>query len=676
MSSLVDIKEFIDAATQDLEVGEVLFMPNFSLFDAMSAIEIMDPRMDSALVPPGVTPPEVPFTDPNAPLVAEQVCWILDRTMSAEMGWHGGYALSQTLYTSLYMHQIAPTWQDGMVPQYFPARRYDPLRPLGLVSIVLQAGLMAIVKTCDMVWRELNKGHVFDMEDFNADKADISLLEGIQIPTVIGQLDKALSWLERWNTTDTVWKHALYNRISLRKHILLAVSANESMGDMGARVADALASYHTIRSGPVPSTPPPSSQLHAAFDPTINRRLIVIELMSIDDAWKALQSMLQGMLEICHLLESNDVLDMMMLLRLRARLPPSTNRSAYVRSLNASLLLNTLSPQAQRQWRSRGQVVNPKRPALELFLSQLVGLPISHIRAVNDWPGGTGSLTLPPGQFEEAIERLLVQHTMSLCANRPRMRRKMSRLLADWHVLWEHAVDMAVLVREDPMLKDLRRLPLGILHLRLDNVVDWTFAGFETLLYAESEWPMLYWHLVKVLGQQVQTMETLLRLLQASQGTLTDPQPEQKILKPYLFIEHPLGTLDYVRSCITYSRALRSLSRGTLLTLFARPPKGIDVSMLSKPPTACEALLMGRRFKWAYGSHYKMTKYPDEARPNLDAWMQFAAKTQTRQDGEIIQEGLKDFKEARVHLLNLIDEIPGELRKSLQLTNRRFGGYG
>jgi hypothetical protein len=77
-------------------------MPNFSLFDAMSAIEvsrcsrnvkstvpdvlqIMDPRMDSALIPPGVTPPKVPFSDPNAPLLAEEVCWILDRTMSAEV---------------------------------------------------------------------------------------------------------------------------------------------------------------------------------------------------------------------------------------------------------------------------------------------------------------------------------------------------------------------------------------------------------------------------------------------------------------------------------------------------------------------------------------------------------------------------------------------------------------
>lgn len=54
--------------------------------------------------------------------------------------------------------------------------------------------------------------------------------------------------------------------------------------------------------------------------------------------------------------------------------------------------------------------------------------------------------------------------------------------------------------------------------MRLDNIVDWTFAGFETQLYGEAEWPLLYWHMVQILGQQVQTMETLLRLLQAREG--------------------------------------------------------------------------------------------------------------------------------------------------------------
>ncbi|KAG8746150.1 hypothetical protein FRC10_006016 [Ceratobasidium sp. 414] len=205
MTTFVDITEFVDEAAGELESGELLFMPNFALFDAMSAIEIMDPRMDSALVPPGVTPPEVPFTDPNAPLLAEEICWVLDRTMSAEMGWHSGYALSQTLYTSLYMHQIAPVSPHDVVPQYFPSWKYDPSRPIALVSIVMQAGLMAIVKTCDMVWRELSKGYVFDLEDFNADKSEVSLLEGVQVPTVLRQLNKALAWLERWQSGFEIW---------------------------------------------------------------------------------------------------------------------------------------------------------------------------------------------------------------------------------------------------------------------------------------------------------------------------------------------------------------------------------------------------------------------------------------------------------------------------------------
>jgi hypothetical protein len=36
------------------------------------------------------------------------------------------------------------------------------------------------------------------LEDFNADKSEVSLLEGVQISTAVKQLDKALAWLQRW----------------------------------------------------------------------------------------------------------------------------------------------------------------------------------------------------------------------------------------------------------------------------------------------------------------------------------------------------------------------------------------------------------------------------------------------------------------------------------------------
>ncbi|KAG8746151.1 hypothetical protein FRC10_006017 [Ceratobasidium sp. 414] len=43
----------------------------------------------------------------------------------------------------------------------------------------------------------------------------------------------------------------------------------------------------------------------------------------------------------------------------------------------------------------------------------------------------------------------IMQHLASLCYNRPRMRRSMSKALASWHEIWEDAVDVAVAVRDD-----------------------------------------------------------------------------------------------------------------------------------------------------------------------------------------------------------------------------------
>ncbi|KAG9102851.1 hypothetical protein FRC06_000965 [Ceratobasidium sp. 370] len=148
----------------------------------------------------------------------------------------------------------------------------------------------------------------------------------------------------------------------------------------------------------------------------------------------------------------------------------------------------------------------------------------------------------------------------------------------------------------------------------------------------------MYWHMTRVLGLQIQTMEMLLRLLQEDTG----PHPSSEL---------------YVRSYITYSKALRSLCHATLLTLFAKPPKDVNISKLSQPPTPNEYLLVERRFKWAFGSHAKgAARYADDAQPDLRAWAQFAARIELRETNEVPQEAQKEFKEARVHLLNLLDQ--------------------
>ncbi|ORX64205.1 hypothetical protein BCR32DRAFT_287246, partial [Anaeromyces robustus] len=45
----IDITDLINRATEDFAVGQLLKKNSFTLYETMSAIEIMDPKMDSGM---------------------------------------------------------------------------------------------------------------------------------------------------------------------------------------------------------------------------------------------------------------------------------------------------------------------------------------------------------------------------------------------------------------------------------------------------------------------------------------------------------------------------------------------------------------------------------------------------------------------------------------------------
>lgn len=120
--------------------------------------------------------------DPLAPLLPEELCWMLDRSFACEvnghrslcyshrlhvsslylqMEWHAGNTLSQSVFTFLYIHHLADINPDLLPPGY-PAQR-DPRRPFELITVVLRAAVFGMLKSCDLVWRELSKKRVFDV---------------------------------------------------------------------------------------------------------------------------------------------------------------------------------------------------------------------------------------------------------------------------------------------------------------------------------------------------------------------------------------------------------------------------------------------------------------------------------------------------------------------------------
>ena len=73
------------------------------------------------------------------------------------MQWHSGYALSQTVFTLQYVHDL------DVIVDFWPTVSSDPARPVELLILVLVACVEGVLKCCDMTWRELTKGRVFDV---------------------------------------------------------------------------------------------------------------------------------------------------------------------------------------------------------------------------------------------------------------------------------------------------------------------------------------------------------------------------------------------------------------------------------------------------------------------------------------------------------------------------------
>lgn len=142
----LDITQLMQQTTQkEMLVGEMIKPPSFSLFDAITAIEMMDPRLDSGMN--HIVEGQAAF-DMDRELTLNEVLWIANRMFSLEMTWHNSAALLQTLYTC----------------NYFTADRKQPQTTL-LRDRVLYPMLIAMGACCRRVWNEYCRENLYPDED-------------------------------------------------------------------------------------------------------------------------------------------------------------------------------------------------------------------------------------------------------------------------------------------------------------------------------------------------------------------------------------------------------------------------------------------------------------------------------------------------------------------------------
>ncbi|KAF3967354.1 hypothetical protein CMV_008646 [Castanea mollissima] len=120
-----DVSPLLESACKDLRDGELIHGDNFNLFAAMSALEIMDPKMDSGIVckyysideaiENGAAP--VPISI-NKTVDVQCTIDIVDHLLACEATWHKGHSLAQTVFSCIYLLRPDRTSSHALLHSY------------------------------------------------------------------------------------------------------------------------------------------------------------------------------------------------------------------------------------------------------------------------------------------------------------------------------------------------------------------------------------------------------------------------------------------------------------------------------------------------------------------------------------------------------------------------------
>lgn len=118
----------------------------------MSAIEIMDPRMDTG-VPVEATEKNIDISKRLSP---EETLGVMDSLVTREIAWLSGHSLSQTVYTCIYFHHLAAL--NELSPSIINSSSAE-----NVVYSAMRVYILATVKCCNYIWTEMIQGNIYEV---------------------------------------------------------------------------------------------------------------------------------------------------------------------------------------------------------------------------------------------------------------------------------------------------------------------------------------------------------------------------------------------------------------------------------------------------------------------------------------------------------------------------------
>ena len=518
----VDVKDRFNDACSELRLGELVHDNMFGLFEAMSAIEIMDPKMDAGMVcnrkrkvlqfQEAVQAGKVKLKD----FSPSELLGIMDELKACFVTWLDGHSLVQSLFICYYCHD-----------------------PYIVEDVVLKSLCIAMLKMVEIIRSNVTKAKVFEEEDFQPMNYGFKLASDITELRVSGMLREAeddvtrrMKGCARENadqSSDTdlecykaiksrlkFWRSFYCGLLSLEKQECSEVS--KALEHLEAAKCTLKEVHSTLHLG-VKADYEQEYYVHG-FDPLVNQRLLPpsfprqSEICNRDLAMNYIEGLLERMTHVCSVTKCTTFHQILEFL------------SDFSRKVPCVLSRSILQLMVFHNNRVFGkyQLQDMVKESIKLFNSSPAVADLTPLVSPE-----AKNIT---NQFIVKASRAMESLIQAYGHNRARQREKFAALMETMGNLQEQAdhADQEL----DKMIKaiDAKKQHLAcfeswVLYHSLTMMIQHILLGFELELFNPHEFHYVYWYLDYLFGWANNCLARAMTLLQ-DQKTYSEKKCSKK----------------------------------------------------------------------------------------------------------------------------------------------------
>ncbi|XP_050212804.1 uncharacterized protein LOC126664455 [Mercurialis annua] len=506
-----DATPLLEAACRELRDGELIHGDNFNLFAAMSALEIMDPKMDSGIISRYSSVDEA-IEDGAAPIPisldkttdVQCIIDVMDHLLSCEATWHKGHSLAQTVFSCVYLLKPERTASHPLLDSYCRVIRATCKAVVSVVSDARtheEEDLFTMAYGLPLSW----DGDEKCLSLLNAIEENISRqLRACKATSSKRKIQEDLEPLQTNFDLEEGYCKALLCRIRFRKHFFHVLTSMRRPQGRGMELA---------------------------------RKHIASCLSELDSLYKSAEFLLSNVHEVCEDGTEGKTtasgcqpigFDAMLNSRTSAPTPPRSIKTLswkkaieYFEKLLHDfdcICSYSLDPSLEVLLRfvvqfQKSQPDLVARAYLQLLLVQdgrLYGRDsiFSVMTRASGLPEVAKTHDIQKTEYVIQLGQLVMNMLKILCTNAAWQRRKLGKILQDWRVIFVQ-LELAFTneFREVSSIKNDESISVAIIKNMLVWLEEQTYwiahrfltLGFELDLYSPSEYCMVYWYFYIIL---------------------------------------------------------------------------------------------------------------------------------------------------------------------------------